>query len=155
MTRAEWLACDGAEIAFTVYPELVDVMDGTTLPDLPGYLIRATPGSPLSPVGGIFAEGIINDLREDGEKRTRVATVADALTEPQQNALAYGRPLNDGTVAVNLYSGNSTVKALKKRGLCDGFRLSPLGEAVRRELLARPLRTARAPKPVNFPGLKA
>lgn len=85
------------------------------------------------------------------EKSPTVATIADGLSEPQQNAMTYGRPLNDGTVAVNIYAGNSTVKALKKRGLCDGFRLTDLGNEVRAELLARPLRAnPRAPRPAPF-----
>lgn len=78
------------------------------------------------------------------EEKPTVATIADKLSEPMQNAITYGRPLNDGTVAVNIYAGNGTVRALKKRGLCDGFRLTDLGNEVRAELLARPLR-ARAP----------
>lgn len=57
------------------------------------------------------------------------------LSETMQDALRYAKWMSDGTWREGPWTTNRTSRALKARGLSDGFRLTEAGLAKREELL--------------------
>ena len=57
------------------------------------------------------------------------------LSPAMEDALRFGRVLNDGTIIEGFWTNLRTSRALVKRGLSDGFRLTTAGIAERERLL--------------------